>query len=210
MSLPGPTIEVPHWRRAAALAAALPGSRAADRGDATALPAAVAAALPAIDNSHVNCDVGSLRARVGAILNALAWRIDEGLPAALASAPQAWDRVDHLLTFFDPPLISHIGEVRRALEAAAASPPAAAHGDGDPGLPGTTGITGGGVAARRATGIEGLLVLEAACGLARLCEQRLSSLIRLRVRSGDEQLLPGGRPFLDVAAALKEAARAWA
>jgi hypothetical protein len=32
----------------------------------------------------------------------------------------------------------------------------------------------------------------------------------MRVRGADADLLPGGRPFLDVGAALAEAARAWA
>ena len=59
-----------------------------------------------------------------------------------------------------------------------------------------------------AVALEGLLALEAARGLAALAEQRLSSLIRLRVRQTDE-LLPGGRPFLDLGAAIAEAARAW-
>lgn len=133
-------------------------------------------------------DLSELRAGLADLLTALAARIDDALPRALATAPQAWDRVDHLLKFFDPPLTARVAQVRRALELAATSPADLV---------------------ARAVGIEGLLVVEAACGLARLCEQRLSSLIRLRVRSGHDDLLPGGRPFLDFAAAIKEAARAW-
>jgi hypothetical protein len=53
-------------------------------------------------------------------------------------------------------------------------------------------------------------VLEAACGLTTLAERRLSSVIRLRLRSDDQELLPAGRPFLDLGAAISEAARVWA
>ena len=172
VSLPGPTMmtEVALWRRASVLGAALAEAPAAD-------------GIPPVD-------LGGVRAPVGAVLNALAWRIEEALPQAMKAAPQAWDRVDDLLTFFDPALIALVGDVRRGLESRAAS--------------------SSGAVVARAVALEGLLVIEAACGLARLCERRLSSLIRLRVRSGENDLLPGGRPFLDLAAALKEAARAWA
>jgi hypothetical protein len=69
--------------------------------------------------------------------------------------------------------------------------------------------------AKRSTGtvgavaLEGLLALEAACGLTTLAERRLSSLIRLRLRGRERELLPAGRPFLDLGAAFAEAARAW-
>jgi hypothetical protein len=62
----------------------------------------------------------------------------------------------------------------------------------------------------RAVALEGLLALDTARGLVTLAERGLASLIRLRVRSQVEDLLPGGRPFLDLGAALAEAARAWA
>jgi hypothetical protein len=191
--LPGPTLEVAHWGRAAALGAALcaesDGVGSVEPRDATERQPGLKPAPPA-DEAPASADPAGLRAAVAATLNALAWRIEETLPGALAAAPTAWDRVDNLLSFFDPPLTAHLAQVRRRLELAAASreaPPAV-----------------------RAVAIEGLLALEAACGLARLCEQRLSSLIRLRVRSGIDELLPAGRPFLDLAPALKEAARAWA
>jgi hypothetical protein len=57
--------------------------------------------------------------------------------------------------------------------------------------------------------IEGLLALELSAALIRLFERRLSALIRLRVHSGEDGLLHDGRPFLDLAAALRETARAW-
>ncbi|MES1205422.1 MAG: hypothetical protein ABUS79_05750 [Pseudomonadota bacterium] len=176
MSLPGPPAEVELWRRTAVVGAALRAGAAAESAPA---PAGV----------RTPPDLAGLRSDVAAVLKALAWRVEEQLPRALAAAPQAWDRVDDLLGFFDPALTAHVADVRRRLELAAA---------------------GGAGAAARAAGIEGLLVIEAAWGMARLCERRLSSLIRLRVRSGDEDLLPGGRPFLDLAGALREAARAWA
>lgn len=61
----------------------------------------------------------------------------------------------------------------------------------------------------RAVAIEGLLILDVAIGLARLCERRMASLLRLRLRSPSQELMPGGRPFLDLGAALEEAAEAW-
>lgn len=175
VSLPGPTIEVALWRRGAAVAA-LSENPPVDAASSS-------------DRDRGAVDLSELRAAVAALLNALSRRLDDGLPDALKAAPQAWDRVDDLLTIFDPPLTALLADLRRRLEAAASL---------------------GTDAATRAVALEGLLVMEAACGLARLCERRLSSLIRLRVRSGEDDLLPGGRPFLDMAAALKEAARAWA
>jgi hypothetical protein len=71
---------------------------------------------------------------------------------------------------------------------------------------------GGGPAAspgRRAIALEGLLALDAAIALVRLFERRLAALLRLRLRSATPELLPEGRPFLDLGAALREAAGAW-
>ena len=175
VSLPGPTIEVALWRRGAVVAA-LCGNPQVD-----------AACSSSPNQSAV--DLTELRAAVAALLYALSRRLEDGLPLALKTAPHAWDRVDNLLTVFDPPLTALVADLHRRLNVAASM---------------------GTDAATQAVALEGLLVMEAACGLARLCEQRLSSLIRLRVRSGEDDLLPGGRPFLDLAAALKEAARAWA
>ena len=66
-----------------------------------------------------------------------------------------------------------------------------------------------GVQPQSAVALEGLIALEAACGLTALTEGRLSALIRLRVRTREDDLLPEGRPFLDLGAALAEAATAW-
>lgn len=178
MSLPGPRLEVAHWGRTATLAAALSGD------------AVESASVCAADSAS---ELMAVRAAVAGVLTALVARIEQALPEALRTAPQAWDRVDHLLTVFDATLVAHIGSVRRRLEQVAS---------GSTKLPPQLAL--------RAAAVEGLVAVEAACGLGRLCERRLSSLIRLWVRSADDDLLPGGRPFLDVAAALKEAARAWA
>jgi len=126
------------------------------------------------------------RSAVAACLRTLARRLDDVLPGAVASARQAWERVD-ALKILDQSVAAQIAEARGALLRQAA--------EGGP--------------AARATALEGLVAVDTAWGLTRLFERRLSSLIRLRVRSGNGDLLPGGRPFLDLAAALHEAARAW-
>jgi hypothetical protein len=138
-------------------------------------------------------EVARLRAVVAACLERLAARIDETLVPALRRARKSWDRVDDLV-IVDPPLAAALAAARRQLESAAAA---------------GEGAQGGPVAA---VALEGLLALETAAGLAALAERRLSTLIRLRVRSPgcDGELLPGGRPFLDLGAALAEVAHSWA
>jgi hypothetical protein len=131
-------------------------------------------------------DVIRLRALVGQSLAALSRRIDEVLPGALARARQAWDKIDDL-TIVDEELAATLAATRGALVSAAAGPPP-----------------------QRAVALEGLLALDAARGLAGLAERGFASLIRLRVRGKEDELLPQGRPFLDLGAALAEAARAWA
>ena len=116
----------------------------------------------------------------------MAQKVEEALPAALASARQAWDRVD-TLNVVDRAVTTQVAETRRALQKTIST----------------------GAPTARATALEGLVALDTAWGLTRLFERRLSSLIRLRVLSGQENLLPNGRPFLDLSAALNEAARAW-
>lgn len=127
-----------------------------------------------------------LRQRIGAFLTALAARVDEALPAALARAETAWDQVD-AFTAMDAELTAELGVLRRAAVALAGSDDAGA----------------------RAVGLESRLALDAACGLVSLLERRLASLVRARLRGESRELLPGGRPFVDVGAALAEAARAW-
>jgi hypothetical protein len=164
-SLPGPRVELAPWNRLAQLAT----------GDGSAPP------------PEGGRDASGLRALVGACLTALARRLDEALPPALANARQQWDKVDDL-TIVDEDLAATLADARRTLVATAA----------------------GGAPAERAVALEGLLALDTARGLTTLAERGLASLIRLRVRSRDEVLLPAGRPFVDLGAALAEAARAWA
>jgi len=131
-------------------------------------------------------ELKAIHASVARCLRAMAQKVEEALPAALASARQAWDRVD-TLNVVDRAVTTQVAETRRALQKTIST----------------------GAPTARATALEGLVALDTAWGLTRLFERRLSSLIRLRVLSGQENLLPNGRPFLDLSAALNEAARAW-
>jgi hypothetical protein len=139
---------------------------------------------PAAD---VAIEPARLRALVAQALLALAHRLDQVLPPALMRARQAWDKVDDL-AIVDEELASTLAATRRTLVSAtqAASAP------------------------ERAVALEGLLALDAARGLTGLAERGLASLIRLRVRGYNDELMPDGRPFIDLGAALAEAARAWA
>jgi hypothetical protein len=129
--------------------------------------------------------IDRLRAAVRAALNGLATRIDEVVPGVLTAPWRAWEKID-ALTIVDEDLARRLAETRRALVAASRGP-----------------------ARLRAVAFEGLLALDAARGLTTLAERGLASLIRLRLRAGEEELMPEGRPFLDIGAALAEAARAW-
>lgn len=126
-----------------------------------------------------------LRALVADGLLAMSKRAEQTLAPALARARQAWDKVDsHVI--LEPALVATLSVTRRTLQQTA---------DGDGGALG-------------AVAVEGLIALEAAEGLCALAERRLSSLIRLRLQD-TEELLPADRPFLDLGAALAEAARTW-
>ena len=54
-----------------------------------------------------------------------------------------------------------------------------------------------------------MLAVDASVALVRLFERRLAALLRLRMRSVNPDVLPEGRPFLDLGHALHEAAEAW-
>jgi hypothetical protein len=137
--------------------------------------------------AHERLEARRLRALVATSLQALAERLEETLAPALAGARQAWENVDSL-TLVDPRLEASLRGTRHTLEKAAARP---------------DGVG--------AVALEGLLALEAARGLVTLAEQRMSSLIRLRIRDDEgAPLVSHGRPFLDMGAAIGEAARAWA
>jgi hypothetical protein len=132
-------------------------------------------------------DAPALRRRLGSFLGELASRLEQALTSALQHAAVAWDTFDevHVLDATLRGDAAWIAGAASALERAA-----------DP--------------AQRAIGMEVRIALTSTLGLVHLVERRLASLVRLRVQSGDATLLPGERPFLDVAAALAEAARGWA
>jgi hypothetical protein len=143
---------------------------------------------PATVRPDVAREIAVLRGLVASCLQRLAQRIEEKLAAALAEARRAWDQADSV-AIVDADLGRALADARRKLGAAAGAGPDQR--------------------ALAAVALEGLLVLEAACGLTTLAERRLSSVIRLRLRSDDQELLPAGRPFLDLGAAISEAARVW-
>lgn len=187
--------------RLVAAARALPGETApVTIPDPLASPApegagssAAAATVTVRDEDAAPPDREALRRRVGALLAGLAERIEPTLADALARATRAWDQVD-ALTLIDPAARGDaerlVAEWRRLHRAAIA---------GDTPEP----------CADAAAALEALMTIDAALGLASLLERRMATLARLRVRSAEPSLLPGGRPFLDLAAALAEAARGW-
>jgi hypothetical protein len=131
-------------------------------------------------------DTGDLRRAVADLLDRLARRCEPALIAALKRAEHAWDQAD-TFSATDGDADAEIAAVRRRLVAAAID----------------------GRNAQRAAALEGLLAIDAAVALVRVFERRLATLLRLRLRSATPELLPGGRPFLDLASALGELAAAW-
>jgi len=128
-----------------------------------------------------------LRPAVAALLALLAARTEPALAACLQRSREEWDQADSL-SVIDAEVAEEIAALRRRL-AAGAGPAASA--------------------ARRAIAVEGLLVVDASVALVRLFERRLASLLRLRLRSATPDVLPDGRPFLDLGQALHEVAEAW-
>ena len=182
-SLGGPRLETALWRRLDSFSRALP-SMPPEGSPAPGEPAPTERA-----------EITRLRALVASSLQALARELDQTLAPALASARQAWEKVDSQ-ALVAPTLDASLGVARRSLELAVVKP----------------GAIG-------AVALEGIAVLEVARGLVALAEQRMSSLIRLRLQQGQaaepgapdpEALLPAGRPFLDLGAAIAEVGRAWA
>jgi hypothetical protein len=167
--------------RLVAAAGALPGEKRSVARPARAAAIGDAAGPPV--------DEAALRRRMGALLDELARRLEPAFPAALAGALRAWDGFD-ALAVVDAPLAAEADALCADAARLAADP--------DP--------------ARRAAGVAASLTLEAALGIVRLLERRLAALVRLRLGAAPPEpgaLLPDGRPFLDVAAALAEAARGW-
>lgn len=127
-----------------------------------------------------------IRARIADALSGLAARVEPALTEVLRRARQAWDQADAMAVLDEPTLVE-VASLRRWLARQAAR--------------GRDQVA--------ASALEGLLALDAAVALIRLFERRLAALLRLQLRSGDPDFLPHGRPFLDLAAALREAERAW-
>ena len=153
--------------------------RAVERG----LPRAAVAAAPA---EGAPLDAAAVRARAAALVAELAARVEAALPTALMRATQAWDQADDF-EIVDGELRGEAAALRRGADELAAAEEAAA----------------------RAAGIESRLLVDAALGLVGLLERRFAAVVRLRLRSATPELMVDGRPFLDVAAALAEAARRW-
>ena len=138
-----------------------PGAGTAAAATPDASREAGVSALPVLPTTpEARAEIARLRGMVSVCLGALARTIDQHLGPAIENAHRAWEKVDDL-AIVDSVLAASVTETRRALYRAAIAP-------GQPAL--------------AAVGIEGLLALDAACGLTGLAERRLSSLIRLRVR----------------------------
>ena len=128
-----------------------------------------------------------LRPAVASLLARVSRLIEPELIASLTQAGEAWDQAD-CFAVIDADLETEIAALRRQLSASAAPTE-------EP--------------ARRAIALEGLLALDASIALVRLFERRLAALLRLRRRAATPELLPEGRPFLDLARGLNEVAEAW-
>ena len=146
-------------------------------------PSAVPAAMTP---SSEPLAISGFRARTAALLAALAQRVEETVPAALHLAQTAWDQVD-AFAILDDDLRAATASLSLVADALAADEDASV----------------------RAAGVEARLAIDAAVGLVALVERRFASLLRLRLRSTNPELMVDGRPFLDVAAALAEASKRW-
>ncbi len=128
-----------------------------------------------------------LRPAVAALLEKLASRAEPALVACIWRSREKWDQADSL-SVIDADLADELAALRRRL--AEAAEPASSAG-------------------RRAIALEGLVIMDASVALVRLFERRLAPLLRLRLRSATPDVLPDGRPFLDLGQALHEVAEAW-
>jgi hypothetical protein len=145
------------------------------------------AAEPASSAQPARAEHDDLRPAIGALLGRLAAHAEPALVSCLRRSREEWDQADSL-SVIDADVEEEIAALRRRL----------------------AGIAGSAAsAARRAIALEGLLVVDASVALVRLFERRLASLLRLRLRSATPDVLPEGRPFLDLGQALHEVAQAW-
>ncbi len=166
------------------------GLRLAEAGEVGGVAAYAEGLARAADPEPMTADRGErdgLRPAVAALLERLAARTEPALEACIRRSREEWDQADSL-SVIDADLADEIAALRRRL-AARAQP--------------------GASAARRAVALEGLVVLDASVALVRVFERRLAPLLRLRLRSATPELLPDGRPFLDLGQALHEVAEAW-
>ncbi len=138
--------------------------------------ARAAATEPAASGEAPRAERDALRPAIAALLDRLAARAEPALIACLRRSREEWDQADSL-SVIDADVEEDIAALRRRL--AGSTEPAAS-------------------AARRAIALEGLLAVDASVALVRLFERRLASLLRLRLRSATPDLLPDGRPFLDL------------
>ena len=152
-----------------------------------AVARARAEAAPSGEPARPERERDDLRPAIAALLERLAARTEPALLACLERSREKWDQADSL-SVVDADVADDIAALRRRL----------AEGAG----PASSGT-------RRAIALEGLLVVDASVALVRLFERRLASLLRLRLRSPTPDLLPDGRPFLDLGSALHEVAEAW-
>jgi len=129
-----------------------------------------------------------LRERTARWVADVAARSEEPLLTAMSSALGQWDQVDAMELF------DHAAQVERKDLARMWSAFASE----------TKGS-----AALNAAAVEALTVLDAVSDLLQLMERRLATFIRLRLSSDEPELSVGGRPFLDIAAALQETAEAF-
>jgi hypothetical protein len=125
--------------------------------------------------------LADLHRRTGALMAEVARRLEPALQRALAAGQREWDQIDDVAVL-DDALRAEAAAIGAGLASAPAEEP---------------------------TRAEALLALRTAIGLAELVERRLASLVRLRLRSAETELIVDGRPFLPIAAALAEAARCW-
>lgn len=128
-----------------------------------------------------------VRRQVRTTLGRMATLLDERLADALRSATWAWEKTGSM-AFLDEETIEMLTLARQDLRYAV--------------LMGEPQVV--------ALATEGLWTLRTAFSVISLLETRLPSLIRLRTRMEDRDLMPQGRPFLDLAPALSELARRWA
>jgi hypothetical protein len=182
-------IRHPHLQNLLRTAASLPGPKVSLTPLTRLPPTTTAEAAPETTgpDAAARAEIARLRGMVAVTLAALARTIDRHLGPAIEGARRAWEKIDDL-AMVDSVLAANVSETRRALYRAATTPACRAVG---------------------AVATEGLLALDAACGLTGLAERRLSSFIRLRAGSADPTLLPEGRPFLDIGRAIAEVAREW-